>query len=172
MAAEPKPDRIDALVGQWKSERPDLDLDVMALAARVMRAGQLIDDRVSTGASGYGLSKAEGDVLFTLRRAGEPYRLSPSQLSQSLLVATGTMTSRLDRLEERGLIKRIPSKTDRRSLDVALMPEARKLVDEAVTRHVDNEERMLSALTKAERADLEHILRKLIAHLEGDQDAG
>ena len=154
-------DKIAALTEQWRSERPDLDLDVMRLAARVMRAGQILDHGVSEMAKEYGVNRGEGDVLFTLRRAGPPYRLSPSRLSDSLLVATGTMTNRLDRLEEKGLIARTPNPTDRRSFDVALTDRGRELTEEAVGRHVENEARMLGPLTKADRAELERLLRKL-----------
>jgi DNA-binding MarR family transcriptional regulator len=161
-----EPDRIDALVGQWKAERPDLDLEVMATAARLMRVGELLAGGIHAMAAEYELTRGEGDVLFTLRRAGSPYRLPPSRLSQSLLVAPGTMTNRLDRLEARGLIKRIPNPQDRRSLDIELTPKGRRLVDEAVTRHVDNEARMLAGLGAREREQLDRLNRKLLAHLE------
>jgi DNA-binding MarR family transcriptional regulator len=154
-------DKIGALTEQWRAERPDLDLDVMRLAARLMRAGQILESGVGEMAKEYGVNRGEGDVLFTLRRAGPPYRLSPSRLSHSLLVATGTMTNRLDRLEEKGLIERTPNPADRRSFDVALTDRGRKLTEEAVGRHVANEARMLAPLTKADRAELERLLRKL-----------
>src|SRR5262245_9580449 len=115
-------DRIDALVGQWGEERPDLDLDVMALVARLLGVAAVIRARIEALATEYGIGPGEGDILFTLRRAGPPYRLSPSRLAESLLVATGTMTNRLDRLEARGLIERIPNPDDRRSVEIALTP--------------------------------------------------
>ena len=161
-----EPDRIDRLVGQWADERPDLDLDTMALAARLMRVAQLISGRIDELAAANGVHRGEGDVLFALRRAGPPFRLSPTRLAESLLVTTGTMTNRLDRLEQRGLIKRIPNPADRRSLDVELSAEGRRLVDAAVTEHVANEQAMLAPLTARDRAELTRITRKLIAHLE------
>ena len=163
-----EPDRIERLVGQWAAERPDLDVQAMDLAARLLRVGQLISGRIDTLATEFGLHRSEGDVLFTLRRAGPPFRLSPTQLAASLLVTSGTMTNRLDRLEERGLIRRLPNPRDRRSLDVELSPEGRLLADTAVTRHVANEQKMLSILSKRDRADLVRITRKLITHLESD----
>lgn len=107
-------------------------------------------------------------MLFALRRAGAPYRLSPSRLSRELLVTTGTMTNRLDRLEARGLIRRLPNPDDRRGLVVELSHRARELVDEAVTRHVANEAEMLAPLSPRERAQLRGALRKLLEHL-GDE---
>ena len=160
------PDRVDRLVSQWKDERPDLDLETMAVVARLLHVARLAALRIDAFAAERGINRGEGDVLFTLRRAGAPYRLSPSQLAASLLVATGTMTNRLDGLEERGLIRRIPNPDDRRSLEVELTAEGRRLVDEAVTAHVANEQQMLEPLSDRERGQLARITRKLLAHLE------
>lgn len=164
----PGSDRIDELAAQWGRERPDLAPEVMALVARLLRVATLIGQRIDALAGRHGLSRADGDVLFTLRRAGEPYRLSPSLLSRSLLVASGTMTNRLDRLERRGLVTRVPNPDDRRGLDVQLTPEALDLVDAAVGEHVANEERMLEPLSGEEREQLAALTRKLLAHLEGE----
>lgn len=161
-----EPDRIERLVGQWAAQRPDLDLDTMDLVTRLTRVAQLINQRIDELAAEYGVHRGEGDVLFTLRRSGPPYRLSPTRLAESLLVTSGTMTNRLDRLEQRGMITRIPNPNDRRSLDVELTEQGRKLVDEAVTRHVANEREMLAVLTKRDRTELNRITRKLIDHLE------
>jgi DNA-binding MarR family transcriptional regulator len=158
-------DRVGRLVAQWEAERPDLDLETMASAARVMAAGQLVSAQVEALAGEYGMSRAEGDLLFTLRRAGAPYRLLPSQLSGALLVSSGTMTSRLDRLEARGLIRRVPNPDDRRSVAVELTRRGLALVDEAVTRHVDAEREMLAPLSARERATLDRLLAKLIERL-------
>jgi DNA-binding MarR family transcriptional regulator len=160
-------DRIDTLVGQWADERPDLDLDTMALLARLTRAAQLVDGRTDQLAAEYGVHRGEGDVLFTLRRSGPPYRLSPTRLAAALLVTTGTMTNRLDRLEKRGLIVRVPNPDDRRSLDVELTEKGRHQADAAVTQHAANQQDMIAALTRRDRADLDRVTRKLITHLGG-----
>jgi DNA-binding MarR family transcriptional regulator len=156
-------DDIDRLVAQWGDERPDLDLVTMARVARLMELGRTLGEEVSSTAGGYRLSIPEGDILFALRRSGAPYRLTPSQISEALLVPSGTLTSRLDRLEARGAIRRVPNPSDRRSMEVQLTDEARKLVDEAVTRHVANEQRLLEPLSERERAQLDRLARKLLA---------
>ena len=158
-------DRIDELVAQWKAERPDLDAGVMAEVGRLLFVARLIGDRLATFAGEHGLQVGEADVLLTLRRAGEPYRLSPTRLAESLLISTGAMTNRLDRLEAGGLVRRERHPSDRRSLEIALTPKGRKLVDDVVVGHVENERRMLSALSEREREQLTRILRKLLAHL-------
>src|SRR5690606_38129730 len=113
----------------------------------------------------YGMDRGQGDVLFTLRRSGPPYRLSPGALTANLLVTTGTMTNRIDRLEARGLVRRLPHPDDRRSVVVELTPEAVELVDRAIERHVASEQEMIAPLTERDRAELRRILRKLLAHL-------
>jgi DNA-binding MarR family transcriptional regulator len=158
-------DEIQRLVEQWAPERPDLDLEAMATAARLLQLGRLLNEVVGELGAEHGLQPSEGDVLFTLRRSGSPYRLSPSAISDSLLVSSGTLTSRLDRLERKGLVKRVPHPRDRRSVEVELTPRALKLVDEVVTVHVRNEQRILATLSERERASLDRATSKLIARI-------
>jgi DNA-binding MarR family transcriptional regulator len=159
-------DRVDALVAQWSEQRPDLEPGVMAEIARILLVARLIRGRLETKAAEHGLAVGDADVLFTLRRAGPPFRLSPSLLAQSLLVTSGTMTSRLDKLERAGLVKRVPNPSDRRGTDVELTRRARELADSLVAEHVANEEEMLSGLSRQERRALEGAMRKLLAHLD------
>jgi DNA-binding MarR family transcriptional regulator len=153
---------VDELVGQWRAERPDLDLDAMATVARLLLVGAAVQHELAERAAGYGVQVPEADILFTLRRSGPPYRLLPSKLSESLLVSSGTLTNRLDRLEAKGLVERRPNPDDRRSVEVALTERGRELADEAVTEHVENETRMLAPLTKAERRTLDELTSKLL----------
>jgi DNA-binding MarR family transcriptional regulator len=161
-------DRVGALVNQWASERPDLDLASMATIARALTLGRMIEARLDALADSYGMTLAEGDLLFTLRRAPAPHRMLPSQLSASLLVSSGTMTSRLDRLEGRGLIRRVPNPDDRRSVLVELTTPGRDLADQAVTQHVKAEQAMLETLGERDRSKLDRLLSALIQHLTAD----
>jgi DNA-binding MarR family transcriptional regulator len=161
-----KPDRIETLVSQWAEVHPDLDLATMALASRLMTAAAMIRGRIAELASGYGVSLEEGDILFTVRRAGDP-GLSPTALTESLLVSSGTMTNRLDHLERKGLVERVPNPEDRRAVEIQLTRKGTRLVDKAIGEHVAGEADALSVLPDAERRRLDATLRKLIAHLEG-----
>ena len=158
-------DRLDELIDQWRAERPDLEPEVMATVGRVRTVAALIDRRLGAAAAEHGLDRGQGDVLFTLRRSGKPYRLSPSELVASMLVPSGTMTNRLDRLEAQGLIDRRPNPEDRRGMDVQLTAKGLRLADGMVTEHVTNEEEMLSTLSARDRQQLDRILRKLLAGL-------
>jgi DNA-binding MarR family transcriptional regulator len=86
------------------------------------------------------------DVLAALRRAGRPYRITPNQLYNSLLISSGAMTNRIDRLERQGLASRAPNPHDRRSVLVALTPKGKRVIDEAVSDHVTKENKLLSTL--------------------------
>lgn len=115
----------------------------------------------------WNLQLGEFDVLATIRRAGPPFIVAPSQLTRSLMLSPSGMTSRLDRLEKLQLIERRASRADRRSLLVVLTPAGRKLVDEAVTAHVANETRLLAVLDAKEQKALDQLLRKLLRGFDG-----
>ncbi|MDT0157003.1 MarR family transcriptional regulator [Microbacterium sp. ARD32] len=158
-------DRIDALVGQWAQQRPDVDREAMALLARLNRATELVNARTEALSRDYGVNKGDGDVVFALRRSGPPYRLSPTAIARALLMTTGTMTGRLDRLEKRGVIARVPNPQDRRSLDIELTPEGLRMADEAVSRHNATLREIAGGLSDTDRADLDRVTRRLIAGL-------
>src|SRR4029079_10543255 len=107
-----------------------------------------------------GLQPDEYDVLATLRRSGEPYELCPRDLLATMMVSSGTMTHRLDKLEQRGLVRRRPDPDDRRSVLVALSPAGRELVDRAADAHVANERSLLADLSPEDRTALADLLRR------------
>lgn len=158
-------DRIDALVGQWAQQRPDVDRDAMALFARLNRAAELVNARTEALARAYGGNKGDGDVVFALRRSGPPYRLSPTAIARALLMTTGTMTGRLDRLERRGVIRRVPNPQDRRSLDIELTEEGLRMADEAVATHDATLREIAGGLSEADRVDLDRVTRTIITQL-------
>lgn len=161
-------DQLDDLTEQWRRERPDLDPAPMPVVARLLVVAELMNRRLEAFAAEHGLDRGGGDVLFTLRRAGSPYRLSPSRLAASTLVTSGTMTNRLDRLEKKGLIERLPNPADRRGTDVQLTDAGFALADGLVAEHIANENRMLEPLSSADREALVDVTRKLYAHLAKD----
>jgi len=154
-------DRVARLVGQWEAECPDLDLEAAATTERLLRLGPLLDEMVGEVASRHGLRRAELEVLLALCRAGSPYQLTPSQLSELLLVSSGTLTSRLDRIEHKALIERQPNPSDRRSLEVRLSDRGRAIAREAIAAIVANGSWILEPLSAAEREGLDRGLSQL-----------
>ena len=165
MATE-RQDGVALILEQWARERPDLDASPMGVIGRIFRLSHIFQGEVQEVFSSFGLHKGEFDVLATLRRSGEPYRLNPTDLSNALMVSSGGMTNRLDRLEKAGLVARRPDPNDRRGNQVGLTKEGLRLVDEAVTEHVGNEHRLLSTLSEDERGALSDLLRKLLLSSE------
>ena len=155
-------DEVDRIVGQWGRVRPDLDVSPTHTLQRITRADLLQTQSFTEDFARYGITWGEYLVLAALRRAGPPYRMNPTALFHSVILSSGAMTNRLDRLEELGLIRRLPDPKDRRGRLVELTPKGRTLVDQAVVEHLANEERMLSGLSASERIKLADLLRKLL----------
>jgi DNA-binding MarR family transcriptional regulator len=159
-------DRADVAVKQWARERPELPGLPMAIFGRLSEAAErAMRDHMNPLFAEAGLQPGEFDVLATLRRSGEPYLMSPTRLYEAAMISSGGMTNRLDRLERAGLVERRPDPTDRRGKLIALTKSGKRVIDETIGRHVANEARLLSALTKAEQRTLDGLLRKLIAGL-------
>ncbi|MFM0074102.1 MarR family transcriptional regulator [Paraburkholderia sediminicola] len=159
-------DRAEIAVEQWARERPDLPALPMAVFGRLSDAAErVMTDHMNPLFAEAGLQSGEFDVLATLRRSGEPYMLSPTQLYEAAMISSGGMTNRLDRLERAGLVERLPDPNDRRGKLIALTDAGKHVIDETIGRHVANEERLLSVLTPAEQEKLNALLKKLIAGL-------
>ncbi|WP_116110546.1 MarR family winged helix-turn-helix transcriptional regulator [Amycolatopsis ruanii] len=159
-------DAVDAAVEAWQRERPDLDLDAIAVAGRLGRVGLLLGPAQETVFTSFGLQRGEFDVLAALRRSGAPYTLTPSQLSATLMLTRAGMTNRLDRLEAAGLVERTLDPADRRSFRVRLTDQGYATVDDAMTAHTANVTRLLSALDQEQLGTLDGLLRILLRALE------
>ncbi|WP_081940718.1 MarR family winged helix-turn-helix transcriptional regulator, partial [Actinomyces sp. S6-Spd3] len=121
-------DEVDRIVSSWQKERPDLDSTPMLVFSRITRLARHLDLARRNAFLSHGLEPWEFDVLSSLRRSGSPYALTPGVLMNELLVSSGTMTNRIDRLEAKGLVERSPSPSDRRAVLVSLTVEGRKRV--------------------------------------------
>lgn len=152
---------MDSILAQWRRERPDLDTSVMAVCGDLWRAADRVRDGVSANLAGDELDLAGFDVLLTLRRQGRGRALSPSELAQDMMISTSAMTNRLDRLQKRGLIERQADPADRRALRIVLTEAGFALADRIVVSHVATEERLVSALSGEERAELRRLLAKI-----------
>src|SRR5262250_82247 len=142
-------DEVDDLVAGWRAERPDLDLEPLQVLSRVSRLARHLDRARRTAFAAYGLETWEFDVLSALRRQGSPYRLSPGALLRATLVTSGTMTNRIDRLAEAGLVTRLPDLQDKRGVLVQLSERGKTVVDAALADLLDHEHGLLTALDDA-----------------------
>jgi len=154
-------DEVDRLVQAWRRERPDLDVAPLEVLSRVSRLARHLDRARRAAFAAHDLEPWEFDVLAALRRAGTPYQLSPGSLLTQTLVTSGTMTNRIDRLEEVGLVERLKDPNDRRGVLVRLTRDGRRRVDAALDDLLAHERRILGVLSATQRAQLSTLLRTL-----------
>lgn len=159
-------DEVDRLVSAWARERPDLDVRPLEVLSRMTRLAHHLDRARRTAFAAHDLEVWEFDVLAALRRAGRPYVLSPGRLLEQTLVTSGTMTNRVDRLESRGLVQRLPDPADRRGVQVRLTPAGKERVDAALADLLDRERQLLKVLSRADQEALSGLLRRLVVPFE------
>jgi DNA-binding MarR family transcriptional regulator len=160
-------DHAQHVVDQWASVRPELDVSPVLVIGRLHRVALALTTELVKVYNAHGLGEGDFDVLATLRRTGEPYELTPTELMDQTMVTSGAVTKRLDRLEGAGLVERRVSDGDRRSRIVVLTEKGRELIDRAAPEHFANEARLLEPLSAGERATLARLLGKLGESLGG-----
>jgi DNA-binding MarR family transcriptional regulator len=159
-------DEVDAIVIAWQRVRPDLDLLPLHVLSRVTRLAKHLDRARRTAFAEHDLEASEFDVLAALRRSGEPYVLSPGQLVAQTLVTSGTMTNRVTRLVEKGLVERLPDPHDGRGVQVHLTDDGRMRVDQALAALLLRERLLLGDLDEGERDTLAALLRRVLSPLD------
>lgn len=161
-------DEVDRIVAAWRRERADLDVAPLEVLSRVTRLAKHLDRDRAAAFAEHDLETWEFDVLAALRRSGAPYQLSPSALVTQTLVSSGTMTNRIDRLAERGLVVRKPDPADGRGVIVKLTAEGRGLVDLALADLLARERVLLEVLDPARRRELSMLLKRLVMPFDSE----
>ncbi|MBX3090103.1 MAG: MarR family transcriptional regulator [Cryobacterium sp.] len=157
----PSRDEVDRIVEAWVRERPDLNFEPLQVLSRIGRLSRHLDRARRDAFQSSELDPWEFDVLSALRRAGAPYQLTPKALLQQTLVSSGTMTNRIDRLAERGLVSRHSDPNDGRGILVTMTARGRERVDSAITMLLRAEATILKRLPPVDRERLAGLLRKL-----------
>jgi DNA-binding MarR family transcriptional regulator len=158
-------DAVDLILEQWARERPDLDCSPMGIIGRITQLQREVHLAQRATFARHGLDAPSFDVLAALRRAGEPYQLTPTALMRTALVTSGAITQRLDRLAEKGLITRTRSDADGRAVVVTLTAAGRAALDAALPDHLETERGLLAGLSEAELAQLAGLLRRFLVTL-------
>jgi DNA-binding MarR family transcriptional regulator len=160
-------DEVDAIVAAWRRERPDLDVEPLHVLSRVARLAAVLDDRRAAAFVEHGLQGHEFDVLSALRRSGAPFELTAGELAALTHVTSGTMTSRLDRLERAGYIDRSIAPGNRASIKVTLTDAGEALhtasADDMIALRRDL---MASALAPQDLATLNSLLQQVLTGIE------
>lgn len=159
-------DQVDGLVAAWRRVRPDLDVEPLEVLSRVVRLARHLALARKQAFADQGLPEWQFDVLAALRRAGPPHELTAGELLRETLVSSGTMTHRLDELEQAGYVTRHPDAADGRVVRVRLAPAGRKAVDAALGDLLDRERDLLQPLSPRERRQLALMLRRLLLRFD------
>jgi DNA-binding MarR family transcriptional regulator len=167
---KPSPDEVDGIVADWRRERADLDVMPLQVLSRVSRLARHLDRARRAAFAAHGLETWEFDVLTALRRQGPPYQLSPGGLLRATLVTSGTMTNRIDRLAEAGLVIRRPDARDKRGVLVELTQAGRATVDAAFEALLARERDLLTGLTAGDQDKLAGLLRVLLLRFDASTD--
>ncbi|MCG7496668.1 MarR family transcriptional regulator [Vibrio sp. Of7-15] len=159
-------DALDTIVAQWKQEKPHLNTQPMEILGRMARLAKHLETAITACHKQYDLKLGEFDVLATLRRAGAPYSLTPSELIDSMMLSSGAMTNRLDKLQTRELIIRTHSEEDRRSVTVSLTSQGIKLIDEVMEQHVQVQEKVLEGFSQQQQAQINQLFKTWLSNWE------
>ena len=170
-AGFPVTDEVDDLVAGWQAERPDLNVEPLQVLSRISRLARHLDRARRAAFAAHGLESWEFDVLSALRRQGAPYQLSPGALLRATLVTSGTMTNRIGRLADAGLVFRQPDLQDKRGVLVALTTRGLAAVDAALADLLSSERQLLTGLDAGQQRDLAALLRVLLAPFDARQRA-
>jgi DNA-binding MarR family transcriptional regulator len=163
-------DKIDDVRAQWRALAPDLDTSPIEILGRIYRIATVAGRPIAKIFEAHGLERGEFDVIGTLYRAGPPHDLSPTDLYRQLMITSGGLTHRLNILDQQGLITRVKSNDDGRSLRVRLTKAGRERALAAYTDDLKLEAQLLDGLHDTDRTQLTALLRRL--HLLVERNAG
>ncbi len=165
-------DWTDALLDDFAALQPRQDMEPYQVTARLSRIALHVARVQEESFGKYGLNRGEVGVLAALRFAGPEQQLSPTRPFKGLMLSSAGITSRLDRLEERGYVKRSRHPDDRRGVLVELTDSGRHVLEMAVSADTVRERDLMAGLSTAERKTLAALLKKLLSSLEPNSAGG
>jgi DNA-binding MarR family transcriptional regulator len=170
-SAEQPTDSVGRMLPVWKHELPELDLGTEGIVERIQKINKYIGRLLDETLVEFGLDHGEWALLMALRRGGKPYRLSPGVLARYLGLSAAAMTNRLNRLEERGLIRRMPDASDRRGVIVELTDAGWQAWQDSVGAQARKEALIAAALSETDKTELNALLVRLTLQIEHDTEA-
>ena len=156
-------DMVDAVIADWKTVRPNLDPTPLGLVGRVLVLADQLQRNVDNALAKHGLTLGLFDILATLRRNAKKGGMTPGQLLKGIVLSSGGLTSRLDKLEAGGLIERTDDPSDRRGVVITLTSKGRRVIDSATATRFEDAKRSLPPLPQEQRDSLEDMLRVWLA---------
>jgi len=174
VACTPQPrvgDYVDRFTQEWEGRRPDLDIARLSPLMRVLRLSSLLEKDLAPIARLQSITGAQFQVLAALRRH-DPEPQSMSELTRIAILTSGSMTSLVDRLEERAFVRRQPHPADRRGVLLALTDAGRAVVDATLKTRVERLHALANVLSPSELQRVSLALRKLLLAIEAPQEGG
>jgi DNA-binding MarR family transcriptional regulator len=159
-------DHVDRFLEEVADTLPPFDIEVEGIMDRINGLNRRILREMEETLDDFDLTFGEYKVLGSLRRAGPPYRRSPGELAKEAELSTGAMTNRIDRLEEAGLVRRLPDPNDRRAVQVELTAAGKRTREAAFAAQAEKEALVASALGRREQKELNALLRRLMLAFE------
>ena len=167
-----KDDIVTQLLQQWAIEHPEKDSSALGVVVRIQMLAKLLQRRSTRALAVHGLKHWEYDVLSVLRRQGEPFELPATEIAKESVLTTGAMTTRIDGLQERGLLRRKKNRNDGRSVLVRLTAKGHRLVDAAIDTRLRDADEVLASMSTKERKQIADALRQLGAQIDGGHNSG
>jgi DNA-binding MarR family transcriptional regulator len=161
-AKRPERDSLDDSLEVWAREIPDLDPVTEGIIERIQILAFNVNQSLDQTLEEFDLDRRSFSLLGKLRRHGSPYRVSAGKLAAELRLSTGAMTNRLDRMEEAGLVRRLPDPNDRRGTLVEPTEAGHKAWDKTVGAQARREALFSSVLSNAEKEKLHDLLRHMM----------
>ncbi|MFJ6574200.1 MarR family winged helix-turn-helix transcriptional regulator [Streptomyces sp. NPDC091292] len=157
-------DSVDDHVARWLPVLPGLDPDIEGAVTRMQKITVRLRRFRERSLVDFALDRHEFDTLHQLIARGG--KAAPSDLAADLDLAPASVTGRLDALERRGFVRRAPSTTDRRRVNVEVTEEGRATWLGAMDVVGHEEYRLLGTLSSDERRQLSDLLRRVMRAAE------
>lgn len=154
-------DFVDSLEEEWKAQVPQLQTEPISVVARLVRMSYYVERRVAINLAHYDLNRGEFEVLAVLTRNPEE-NITPKILQTKILITSGGLSNRIRKLEEKGLLVRLPDPNDRRGVILKATEKGKEITLQAVTSHVEVERQIASGLSPEEQRELASLLKRLI----------
>ncbi len=140
-----------------RNSNPDHESSGVRVWLILWKAAKAVEQNAIRSVTRLGLGLSDFAVLELLLHKGpQPVNV----IGKKVLLTSGSMTTAVDRLESRKLVRRTGDPEDRRSRIVALTPAGRQLIQKAFRQHAADMERTLAVLSAADRANLVRLLKK------------
>lgn len=155
-------DIADVGIGMWAAEKPEIDVSGKAITGRIVALSEIVVNSMNGALRDFGIRYTSYAVVATLRAAGSPYRMTPTQLQNTLLISSGGISNLIRRVEQEGLVSRETDPSDGRGVLVRLTDQGIALADEAMPVQAAAERHLVRMLSEEEREVMTKLLRRLL----------